>query len=878
MSFFFGGGKKAKPQFTGLQTQTSSSALPVPIIYGMNRAAPNIIYQGNFKSHKQKQKAGKGGPSVTTYTYSADFQLGLCYGVIAGIGRAWRDTSKKNSYTSFGWTLATGTRPQAPWGYLVTKAPSKALGYPDIATLSAANYNLETSNSLQQHSFEIKGVLYDTQVGVADDAEPAAMIEDFLDNEIYGVGFGTSVIDQDSLFSGPDAPTTGDSAFQTYCQVMGFAMSPILVSQQPAGEILEKWADLCNTAIVWTGYSLKFHPYGPDEITANGVTYLPNFPVRYTLTDRDFIYNEGEDPIRFNRTDPADASNSMSLIIHNRDNEYNELPVPWEDQALIDQYGSRPAENVDASEICDPDMAATMVALMGQRKAYIRNEFEFRLSPKYSLLEPMDILECVDPRLGTFYVLIKEIVENEEDMFDCIAEEYPASISSAPSNTPQVPETEPINTEVEPGPINPPIIFEPPSSLSSTPQVWVAVSGGDGTVFNESWGGCFVWISSDDITYNNIGEIDTASRQGVLASGLTTYGGVNPDTTDTLQVSLVMSNGELEDATAADAAAGLTVSYVDGELIAYETATLTGTNAYDLDTLYRGLYGSTISAHLTGTDFARLDDSIFKYDLPEAYVGQTVYLKFQSYNIFGGGVEDIDTCIAYPYVPTGFGFGGGSGGVPAIPTGFSGSPGAGFNYLTWTANSTNDNVAEYQVWRAPGLGASFGSAAKIGTAVGTEYTDSAIAPTTAYTYFLLAGNSVGLSTNTSGLDITSSSGAPSLFGFAFSQGDPVISKPIAQFDTPVPWSMPVSLTDSQGTIGDSQTATASAPSANTDFDIQSPPGVSVGTMRFAASSLTATFIMASQVDVPLGESTIIMAPANLNGITGKIYGSIKGTK
>ena len=48
--------------------------------------------------------------------------------------------------------------------------------------------------------------------------------------------------------------------------------------------------------------------------------------------------------------------------------------------------------------------------------------------------------------------------------------------------------------------------------------------------------------------------------------------------------------------------------------------------------------------------------------MPDAYVGQTIYLKFTSLNIYGGAEEDISTVPAYNYIPTG------KGGYIAPPT------------------------------------------------------------------------------------------------------------------------------------------------------------------------------------------------------------------
>lgn len=218
-----------------------------------------------------------------------------------------------------------------------------------------------------------------------------------------------------------------------------------------------------------------------------------------------------------------------------------------------------------------------------------------------------------------------------------------------------------------------------------------------------------------------------------------------------------MSAGELQSASSgADAAAGSTLCYVDGEYIGPQTATLTGTNAYNLTNLYRGLYGSTAGSHSSGTKFARLDDAIFKYALPAAYIGQTLYLKFQSFNVYGGGYQDLSTCTAYTITPTGAGFGGGTAGAPTVPTGLAASSGNAQVALSWTANPATDNVTAYKVFRASGTGASFGAASLVATVTGLAYTDSGLSASTGYTYFLEAVNAIGASSASAGVNATTS--------------------------------------------------------------------------------------------------------------------------
>lgn len=84
--------------------------------------------------------------------------------------------------------------------------------------------------------------------------------------------------------------------------------------------------------------------------------------------------------------------------------------------------------------------------------------------------------------------------------------------------------------------------------------------------------------------------------------------------------------------------------------------------------------------------------------------------------------------------------------------------------------------------------------------------------------------------------------------------------------------LPASLTGSKGRA-------KTAATAQTDFDIQKN-GVSVGTMRFAASGTTATFIMASQttLDGSAGDYLEIIAPATADSTLAKIGFSLKGTR
>jgi hypothetical protein len=183
----------------------------------------------------------------------------------------------------------------------------------------------------------------------------------------------------------------------------------------------------------------------------------------------------------------------------------------------------------------------------------------------------------------------------------------------------------------------------------------IATPEGVAGVADPNWGGAFVWISTDGNTYGHIGTVSAPSRQGVLTGAFAAPPGANTDIANTLSVNLIESGGQLASGTNTDAQNGVTLCLVDNELLAYATATLTGTNAYNLTYLYRGLYGTAAAAHSSGVAFTRIDNAIFQYPLPAAFIGVPLFLKFQSFNIFGQSVEDLSECAVYPYTPSGAG-------------------------------------------------------------------------------------------------------------------------------------------------------------------------------------------------------------------------------
>ncbi len=81
---WFRRGHGQKPDYTALEIQTSASTLPIPIVWGRNKIAGNVLWYANFQAVAGgggKGVGGKGGlsgggGSAASYTYNADLIIG----------------------------------------------------------------------------------------------------------------------------------------------------------------------------------------------------------------------------------------------------------------------------------------------------------------------------------------------------------------------------------------------------------------------------------------------------------------------------------------------------------------------------------------------------------------------------------------------------------------------------------------------------------------------------------------------------------------------------------------------------------------------------------------------------------------------------------
>lgn len=91
------------------------------------------------------------------------------------------------------------------------------------------------------------------------------------------------------------------------------------------------------------------------------------------------------------------------------------------------------------------------------------------------------------------------------------------------------------------------------------------------------------------------------------------------------------------------------------ELVAYENASLVGTDTYALTDFHRGIYDTTPIDHPIGSVFARLDQASLIYQYNPLYSGSEIFLKFLSFNLYGNELQTLAEVSAYPIMLLGVG-------------------------------------------------------------------------------------------------------------------------------------------------------------------------------------------------------------------------------
>lgn len=621
MGFLFHRGKNTTTRadmIADFQINTASYGEVVPEILGTTRVSGNIIDYEDFTAHEHSSttRTGKGGGGSShteiTYTYTVAAAIALCEGPIAGVGKVWRD---KEIYTypseKIELTLFNGEQGQAPWPYMVSKHPDKALPYSGLAYMAGV-VDLGERGSLPQYNFEIMGKLRDTGDGI--DVNPA----DYIEHVLQSVG--------------ADVQIEGIENYRAYCRA-----ADILISTPPdqksakAQSIINDIAEITNSLVFWSTDRLKIVPLADKPVG----DWTPENQIQYDLTADDFIAGTDGQLILYKRKDTSEAYNEATVEFINRANSYEKETVSFEVVADVQKNGLKPASKKTAHYLYTKARAQYYAEQLAMKRLYSKTQYTFRLDWAFCTLEVGDLVTLTDEacQLNKQIVVITAVNEAADGQLEFTAEGKPAGTYAPARYDVHENERPFVDYNQEAPSVNDVAIFQTVGDVGGN-QVFIGVNAPSG------WGGCSVWLSDNDENYARVGSITQQARMGRTLTALSNTGD---------GVSVKLNQGSMKGGTHIDAERANTLSWIDGEALSYEGAQLQTDGSYKLTGLVRGQYATIPTDHASGARFIRIDEALYRHAYRKEDIGKTVYLKFTSMNLFGTNEQGLDEVQAYPY-------------------------------------------------------------------------------------------------------------------------------------------------------------------------------------------------------------------------------------
>lgn len=620
MGFLFSRGRNTTNRadmIADFQINTASYGEVVPEILGTTRVSGNIIDYEDFTAHEHKSttRTGKGGGSKhteITYTYTVAAAIGLCEGPIKGIGKVWRD---KEVYQypneKIELTLFKGDYGQTPWPYMLSKHPDKAMPYSGLAYMAGV-VDLGDRGSLPQYNFEIQGKLLETGDGV--DVNPA----DYIVHVLQSVG--------------ADVVIDGIDNFRAYCKA-----ADILISTPPnqksakAQQVINDIAEITNSLVFWSTDRLKIVPLADKPIG----DWTPANQIQYDLTADDFIAGSDGQLILYKRKDSSEAYNEATVEFINRANSYEKETVSFEVVADVQRNGLKPASKKTAHYLYTKARAQYYAEQLAMKRLYAKTQYTFRLDWAFCALEVGDLVTLTDKscQLDHQIVVITSVNEAADGQLELTAEGKPAGTYAPAKYNVHENERPFVDYNQEAPSVNDVAIFQTVGDVGGN-QIFVGVNAPSG------WGGCSVWLSDNDQTYQRIGNISQQARMGRTKYGFAQNGNF---------CNVTINQGVLKSGTHIDAERGNTLCWVNGEAISYEDVEVHPNNWFTLRGLVRGQYGTNAINHNADERFVRVDEALFRYPYRKEDIGKTIYLKFTSMNLFGSNEQGLDEVQSYQY-------------------------------------------------------------------------------------------------------------------------------------------------------------------------------------------------------------------------------------
>ena len=431
---------------------------------------------------------------------------------------------------------------------------------------------------------------------------------------------------------GADVVIDGIDNFRAYCKA-----ADILISTPPnqksakAQQVINDIAEITNSLVFWSTDRLKIVPLADKPIG----DWTPANQIQYDLTADDFIAGSDGQLILYKRKDSSEAYNEATVEFINRANSYEKETVSFEVVADVQRNGLKPASKKTAHYLYTKARAQYYAEQLAMKRLYAKTQYTFRLDWAFCALEVGDLVTLTDKscQLDHQIVVITSVNEAADGQLELTAEGKPAGTYAPAKYNVHENERPFVDYNQEAPSVNDVAIFQTVGDVGGN-QIFVGVNAPSG------WGGCSVWLSDNDQTYQRIGNISQQARMGRTKYGFAQNGNF---------CNVVINQGVLKSGTHIDAERGNTLCWVNGEALSYENVEVHPNNWFTLQGLVRGQYGTNAINHSADERFVRVDEALFRYPYRKEDIGKTIYLKFTSMNLFGSNEQGLDEVQSYQY-------------------------------------------------------------------------------------------------------------------------------------------------------------------------------------------------------------------------------------
>lgn len=404
------------------------------------------------------------------------------------------------------------------------------------------------------------------------------------------------------------------------CRANGLWGSLSMNTQASGTDWLKTLYQAADAAPVYLGSKLYTLPYSEVSVAANGAAYFAptsTGPIA-NLSDLNGDFVDKANP-EMTTVDRINNPNVVQLQIISREANYNQIVIAQPESASMALYAVRKADPVVNNAIQDAAVGRMILGIMIRKNQYGGDVYAFTLTPRWSLLSPMDLITITDSlsqgAIVNVPVRLTSVKELSNGSLDCEAEPFiygmyaptPFTTTSPTQNLPA--------TDTSAGDVNPPVIFEPVPGLypgTTADQLWIVVSSS-----SPDYGGCIVNLSTDGGSSYFV-----ASPEPLVGSAITGYttadwpAAADPDTTNNLLLNLSESNGILNSYSTADENLFTYPCYVQGGNISLEVNAIPVATGTPLPLEVNGTEVATVEQlNVNGTEVASLATAAFGYEL-----------------------------------------------------------------------------------------------------------------------------------------------------------------------------------------------------------------------------------------------------------------------